>query len=100
MIRQDLIAKFISIDCLPRKTTFHVARILWDVHTPQIEWVKYAEIAAEATEAIKDSQIRKILSDPEYFSLCRQCGENTPVGWMLGTNACYSCAENNPGSAP
>ena len=97
MIRQELIAKFISIDCLPMKATFHVARIHWDAQPPHIEWVKYAEIAAEATEAMKESQIRKILSDPDFFSLCKNCGENTPVGWMLGTDACYHCAEHSIG---
>ena len=93
MTRSELVTEFISIDSYPGKATFHVAKISWDGHTPNREWVKHSEVEGELTDTKKDTVISKILSDKKFFKICKECSEVNPVGWMHDSKICQSCAE-------
>ena len=97
MTRDELVSEFINIQHGPKETVFLVARILWDVETPRIEWSRYSRFDAAVTDEAKGNEIGKILADPKYFLTCGECFELNPVGWMFDTLCCQSCAEANHG---
>jgi len=93
-LRED----FIQIDKTGGKTQIHVCTITWEgPHSPVSRWVLAGEFGEEVGADEVEKAVTDLLSDRQYFRVCRECKERNPIGWMHDKRICQGCAERNHG---
>jgi hypothetical protein len=98
MDTRELVQRFIKAKRNTEHLKLFVCKIGWrDSHTPTSTWELVATLPADASSTDIKAKLKTILTDRKYFSVCQECGERNPDGWMHGDKICQSCAERNHG---
>lgn len=95
---EDLIAEFVEVRRAEEGVGLWVREIGWQgPYTPVSSWTLAKTLPATASEDRIETEVRRLLTRKRYFRVCEECGERNPIGWMLDTKICQSCAERNHG---
>jgi ribosomal protein L40E len=95
---EAIITEFISVEDAGSSTYVRVEVIHWEgAHTPTSEWVLAEEIPGSASPEVIRAVVRRILNTRRFFSVCQECGERNPRGWMHDASICQECAARNHG---
>lgn len=94
----EMLEEFTSVQHRPDGIAIRVCRITWTgPHTSKIHWHTVALLPLGSAESGVAVERRKLLDNPKYFSVCAECRERTPAGWMHDAAICQSCATRNHG---
>ena len=91
---ESILRQFVRISRDGDETVLSVMVITWDgplTHTPQSAWVKIRHVPSAKTY-LKRLR-RHALAHRRYFSICQECHERKPRGWMHNQNICQGCAQ-------
>jgi len=95
---QELISEFIAVERNSTGCSISVLTIRWDgPANPVSIWIPVRNLPADFPVSAIQSEIARLLEDPQYFAVCEECHERNPVGWMDDERICQSCAERNHG---
>jgi len=98
MTDQEIIDEFIEVIEEDAMTRFTVKIIEWP---HPAEPVSRPSVVSEVKGRLSPEQIDKeklrISRMRRYFRRCVECKQLNPVGWMLDTKICQSCASKNHG---
>ena len=97
MTDDELIQDFIRVQHSSDAISLKVCSIGWNHPcSPHSTWSEFARLPADADQSEIDAAIQKVLTNPDFFSVCEECNRRLPDGWMLGS-ICHSCGEKNHG---
>jgi ribosomal protein L40E len=99
MTEAELIREFITVRYDGRRTLISVNTIIWNgAHSPESRPVIAASIEGHLSKRALKSEVSKVLMSDRFFSVCTDCGERNPLGWMLSEEQiCHECAVRNHG---
>ena len=93
---QKLISDFIRIDRSESSVKILVREIHWEgPHTPKSSWTVVATLDPNVNQGKINREIDDLLKNKKFFSVCAECDEKKPNGWMCDNDICQSCAEKN-----
>jgi hypothetical protein len=95
---RQLRREFIRLEHTDGSLRILVGSIQWDgpAH-PTLSWSVACELPGDSFASVVDEEIAAILTSPDYFAVCAECGERKPLGWMHDSHICQACAERDHG---
>lgn len=95
---EGLVREFIRLEHADGSLRILVGSIHWDgpAH-PTFSWSVACELPGDSPVSVVDEETAAILTSPDYFAVCAECGECKPLGWMHDSHICQACAQRNHG---
>jgi hypothetical protein len=77
--------------------TFQVATVVWEGHTPDLEWTTFRRWKTAPDEARLQKARAEARTRPRFFRTCTMCHRLNNAGLMHNHHTCQSCAERHLG---
>ncbi|HPM09147.1 MAG TPA: hypothetical protein PK941_01710 [Paludibacter sp.] len=98
MTDEELIEEFIDVQESSKGIALRVCCITWPhPHEPKSHWHTALVLPPSTSIETVKNEMQKLLMDKKHFTVCVECHERNPRGWMHTRKICQACAEKNHG---
>ena len=94
---RELLDGFVRVTHYPDVIVIFVGDIAWSGHQPETTWVPLIALPVNTSPQEVDKRAASVLQRKRYFSVCRECSELNPRGWMHTATQCQLCFEKAGG---